>query len=67
MKNKRITIIVASLMILTMANTVYAEQPDVPNVWQSQISPSGSSFTTLINGELEFILMEGWTLSQKPI
>lgn len=65
MKNKSVAIIIASLMILTLANTVYAKQPDTLGTWQSQISPLGSSFTTLINGQLEFILMEGWTLSQK--
>lgn len=65
MKNKRLTIIIASLMILTMVHPAYAEQPDMPNHWQSQISPFGSSFKTLINGELEFILMDGWSLFQK--
>ena len=65
LKNKRLTIIIASLMILTMVHPAYAEQPDMPNHWQSQISPFGSSFKTLINGELEFILMDGWSLFQK--
>ena len=53
------------LIILTLTHTVYAEGSDKPDTWQSQISPLGSSFTTLLNGQLEFILMEGWTLSQK--
>lgn len=65
MKNTRITIIIAFLIILTMTNTAYAEQSDTPNHWQSQISLFGSSFKILINGELEFILMDGWSLIQK--
>ncbi len=65
MKNKRLITIIMFLIILTLTHTVYAEGSDKPDTWQSQISPLGSSFTTLLNGQLEFILMEGWTLSQK--
>jgi len=61
-KRKGLIIILTALIILTLANTALAEQTDA---WHSRVSPHGSSLTTLLKGQLEFILMEGWTLSQK--
>jgi mannan endo-1,4-beta-mannosidase len=39
-----------------------AAQPS--GVWTSRISENGSSFTTMLDGRLEFILMDGWVLNK---
>ncbi len=59
MKRKRIIFVFAALLIVLLSNTAYAAQD---NTGQARLSPLGSSYKTLIGGQFEFILMDGWSL-----
>ncbi len=61
LKNKRVIIIVTALIVLVLAHTAQAEPVQS---WESQLSSHGSSYTTLVDGRLEFILMDGWALTK---
>ncbi|MBA1336731.1 MAG: hypothetical protein HPY66_3167 [Firmicutes bacterium] len=64
MKAKKVILLTAILLIMLTARTAEAKSM---GEWTSQLSPQGSSFTTLLDGRLEFILMDGWKLSRRNL
>jgi len=61
LRNKGIIITLTALMVFALTQTAQAEPA---NTWNSKLSSNGSSFTTMVDGSLEFILMDGWTLTR---
>lgn len=62
MKVKNYILILAIFMVALIAQTAEAKAIET---WTPQLSQGGSSFTTLLDGRLEFILMDGWKLSRR--
>lgn len=62
MKDKKVILLTAILLIMM---AVPAAQAEPMAEWTSQVSPQGSSLTTMLDGRFEFILMDGWKLSRR--
>lgn len=59
MKKKGLILMLALFLVTALSLKADAARA---NINQAQMSPWGSSYTTLINGQFEFILMDGWSL-----
>jgi hypothetical protein len=62
LRNTGLITVLTALMLFTLSVTVQAAEP--AETWSHNMSSYGSSYTTILDGKLEFILMDGWTLAR---